>query len=642
MAADKQNGEQHQQQEQEEDVKWINYPTPELVEDVNFTPIPPPKNPVIRGYALQIGASVICALPPIQTFLYNNTSFGSTLASIPGIDALPPTFYPAVIPSPASFSSSTPTTSSPLPFAAADLRPAPAVDPTTRYWSVGDYHAAYVSGCLTPSAVVEFLLPQVDRSASAHRSTHAVAFVQTRADLARAAAAASTERFRAGKARGVLDGVPVAVKDQVDIRGYGTTMGTARDWCNGGKGGEKGDEGETSWCVRMWEEAGAVVVGKTNMHEIGLDTTNNNPNLGTPRNPFNPNYYTGGSSGGSGYAVATGLVPIALGCDGGGSTRIPAAYCSQFGLKPTHGRVSISPSVSLAYSTSVSGPLAANMTDLEAAWRVMCTPDPGEAVSELFRAPRRPSPSAGEARPKLLGVFRDWVDRADPPVRKLFDAALAHFTTRLGYAVVDVGIPLVPEGQAAHALTILSEVSSVWAAPDRAPVLAPAGRVLVAVGARIPARDFARAQKLRTRLMRHLAALFARHPGLVIVTPTTPNAGCHIAGGEADLRRGVSNGNASVRSMEFTWMANLLGLPGLNVPMGYVEPVGGEGGEVPVGLMGMSEWGKDDELIEWGFDGERFLHDGLEGGRKRPEGWVDVLGLAGEKMRESVSGESQG
>ena len=129
------------------------------------------------------------------------------------------------------------------------------------YRSVADYHALYLSGELTPTAVAETLLPLIRRDISA-LTTHATAFLESNVELVLAAAAASTQRYKDGKSLGPLDGVPVAVKDEVDLTGYKTTLGSNLDFT------EK--NGGTSWCVRKWQEAGAIVVGKTNMHELGL------------------------------------------------------------------------------------------------------------------------------------------------------------------------------------------------------------------------------------------------------------------------------------------------------------------------------------------------------------------------------------
>ena len=183
-------------------------------------------------------------------------------------------------------------------------------------------------------------------------------------------------------------------------------------------------------------------MGRTTMHELGMDTTNLNPNFGTPRNPYSEHYYCGGSSGGSAYAVAAGLVPFTLGHDGGGSVRIPSAYCGLFGLKTSHGRVSYRPSSNLAKSTGVPGPLAANMVDLELAYRVMAQPDTGESDSSLFVAPKAVDTSA-TARKLKLGIFKAWFDRADEPVKNACWKAVEYLCEKFGYEVVDISIPLI-------------------------------------------------------------------------------------------------------------------------------------------------------------------------------------------------------
>jgi len=122
-------------------------------------------------------------------------------------------------------------------------------------------------------------------------------------------------------------------------------------------------------------------------HELGMDTTNLNPTHGTPLNPYNENYYTGGISGGSAYAVATELVPIAMGADGSSSIRLPSSFCGLYGLKPSHGRVSGAPTPSPAPSVSVLDPHSANMTDQDIAHRVTAAPDPSPTSSTLFPPP---------------------------------------------------------------------------------------------------------------------------------------------------------------------------------------------------------------------------------------------------------------
>lgn len=271
------------------------------------------------------------------------------------------------------------------------------------------------------------------------------------------------------------------------------------------------------------------------------------------------------------------------------------------------------------------------MVDLELAYRVMAQPDALDPDAALFTAPASVdlSPPAG-GKKKLIGIYKTWFDRADAEVQKLCWKALDYLTTHHGYEIIDITIPLIHDGQLAHAMTILSELGSGVPDSDLSKLTAPT-KVLIAVGKKTPAIDFLQAQKLRNLLMQHLSHLYQEHPGLIIVTPTTPNAGWRI--NEADLKYGCSNGNQQVRNMEFAWMANFVGCPALSAPVGFVDAEDGRDGKIPVGIMGMSEWCAEDDLIRFGYEVEKWLHEGLEGGRPSPQGWVDVLELAEKGAR---------
>ncbi|KAI4124744.1 MAG: hypothetical protein LQ341_007040, partial [Variospora aurantia] len=404
-----------------------------------------------------------------------------------------------------------------------------------RYHSSSFYTSQYQTLRLTPTKVIEGLLAQISS-----RQEHSTAFLQIIPEKVIAAAEASTTRYRNGDPLSPLDGVPVVIKDEADVDGYEKSLASSLELTR--------KEGGTSWCIQKWQDAGAIIVGKSNMHELGLDTTSNNPTHGTPLNPHNPHYYTGGSSGGSAYVVAAGLMPLAHGADGGGSIRIPASYCGLYGLKPSHGRISISPTLRLACSNGVHGPIASNMTDLALAYRIMATPDPTNPISSVSTHPT-PSPSSQTTRPKILGICRPWFSSASPPVLSACSALISHYTTNLGYTTMDISLPHLHAGQLAHALTILSEVSSppVLSVPSIPSTLSPANKLLLSVGTQIPATDLLLAQQLRNMLMQHLAHLFRQHPGLLIVTPTSPNAGWRRY--EQDMRCGVSDANMSVQSM---------------------------------------------------------------------------------------------
>jgi hypothetical protein len=281
--------------------KFYNYPDPKEY-NIPYVATPEAKNPVFRGLPLTIGASVVAAVSPIATYLYSNAGF-ACLRGLKELDDIECRYDPTVIPIKSAGEAGA---TGSLEHAIADnLRPEVAAGSAdTRFYGIRDYHEAYKSGKLTPTDVVNRLLPLIRRDISP-RTTHSTAFLSSRVDLITAAAEASTKRYASGTPLSVLDGVPVGVKDEVNVRGYSRTLGMAKTVNDG--------DVETSWCVKKWEECGAVIVGKTNMHEIGMDTTNLNTTYGTPLNPYNEGFYTGGSSGGSGYVVGSGLVPVALG-----------------------------------------------------------------------------------------------------------------------------------------------------------------------------------------------------------------------------------------------------------------------------------------------------------------------------------------
>ncbi|KAF2677565.1 glutamyl-tRNA amidotransferas-like protein subunit A [Lentithecium fluviatile CBS 122367] len=581
---------------------YANYP-PAQAHEIPYRAPPAPQNPVVKGALLHYLANIVAAVPGLPSLLWSNAGFTS-LRKLKEIEKIDPRYDPTVTPIPKS-GDKAPTSHTHV----TKLR-APPSNADGRFYSIADFHDAYKNGRLTPVDVVEAILPLIRRDVE-NRSSHSTAFVNSRVDLVMQAAEASTKRWKEGNPLGILDGVPFGVKDDVNVKGYGRYIGTKRDY-------NEGKEVETSWCVRKVEEEGAVLVGKLNMHELGMDTTNNNPWWGTPLNPYNPNYYCGGSSGGPAYAVSSGLIPFAIGSDGGGSIRIPSNYCGLYGLKPSHGRVSIAPLHNAGKSVTVYGPISNNMGDLEVFFRVLAQPDPSQHASSQFAPPKPVS----TPRNKTIGICKGWFDRADPIVQEKCQDALRYFTSELGYEIVDITLPFLYEGQMAHAMTILAEGAT---STKNISNLTPANKILMRVAQQTPATDFLLAQKLRHVFMQHLAHLFAQHPGLVIVTPTTPNAGWPI--GDGELAYGMTDGNTQVRNMEYVWLANFTGVPCIQFPVGFVEgkAKGERKGKVPVGMMGHGDWGCEDALVEFGFDGERWLHEGCEGGRLRPEGWVDVL-----------------
>ena len=570
----------------------------------------------------------------MQQLLYRNAGFSASLAALETggvLDAHAPRYDPSVVPRyPATAESAT-------------APPPPAARGPETFRSAQDYVAAYRHGMATPLAVAERIASLLDADGRL-----ATVFISTvPRDQLLSAARASTARYAAGTPL-PLDGVPLVVKDELDVAGMPTTLGlSTAEAARRGVGSAARQH--TAWCVQQLLDAGMLLLGKANMHELGLDTTGHNPHWGTPPNPYAAGFYPGGSSAGSAAAVGAGLAPIAVGTDGGGSIRLPAAYCGVFGLKPSHGRLSAAPSRRIAPSVGVVGPIAATMADLELAYRLMSAPD---AASSFPPPLPTPPPSPGLGARRVLGIYKPWLDDCDAMVAQHAAAAVAALTRHGGYVAVDITLPHLATARHAHALTILAEICGVFCRGD-AHGLTPANRLLVAIGSRAPARDLLLAQQLRSLLMSHLAALFQQHPGLVIVSPTAPHAGVPIAAGTAERGRpGVSDANTSLRSMQYVFLANLTGCPAISLPVGYCPH-----SAMPVGLMGMAEWGAEDALLLLGrvwealWDRPGPLPSPLQppsqpepgrdasaaaaaaaatdapvgGGRRRGTGWVDVF-----------------
>ena len=495
-----------------------------------------------------------------------------------------------------------------------------------RFNSVADYHDLYKSGTATPLDVINALLPLITRGGSGE-SKYAVAFIQTNASEVLASARASTARWAEGRPLSILDGVPFGVKDDTKVKGYVSTRGMKVDtrfpYFSS-------PETQTAWPAEKMIDMGAIMVGKMNQHEIGMDTTGCNPTTGTATNWFNPKYYPGGSSSGAGSALSAGLVPITVGTDSGGSMRIPPGFCGVYGLKPTFNRT-----CSVNSSVCVVGPMTATLGDLVLAYRVMSQPNVDDPPQAMLAQSIPPPAVLGEGETKYLGVCKGWIERADPEVRGVFDKVLGYLTTQCGYTAVDIKLPYLREGQLAHAAICLSEAATE--AKSRHPedwlaLLNHPNRILVAGGSQTPAYDYLKYSQIRQVMMAHLAWLWEKYPGMMVLTPTTPMAGWKIQ--EGDQRYGLSDANNSIRNMTYCWYANMAGCPALTVPGGYVDDAEGTG-RLAIGMMAMGEWGEEERLFSWGREVDRMVAE--KGGREKGKEWIDVIGLAKEKKNEVVA-----
>ena len=372
-------------------------------------------------------------------------------------------------------------------------------------------------------------------------------------ESALAEARGAAERAVSRRRRGTLDGIPIALKDNIDVAGVPTS--------NGFGGAPYRIPTEDAEIVRRLRAAGAVILGKLNMHEGALGATNDNAHHGRAINPHRARHSPGGSSGGSGAAVAAGLCCAALGTDTGGSVRIPASYCGVVGLKPSYGLVSTRGVVPLSYRLDHAGPLARTVADTAIMLDVLAGFD--ARCSESRRGPdvRYAAIKPGRLDGVRLGVIGNFVaERVEPAVAAAFGATLDQLRS-LGAEIRTVNLPSydVVKGRRAGFVRVEAEAAFVHAslyreAPER---FSPEMRGYLDYGAKMLATQLVavdrRIDVAAFELTRCLENVDA------IVSPTTPQA-APVFGEPAPENAGA-----------FCIPANFAGCPAISVPMGRTE-----------------------------------------------------------------------
>jgi Asp-tRNA(Asn)/Glu-tRNA(Gln) amidotransferase A subunit family amidase len=435
--------------------------------------------------------------------------------------------------------------------------PAPPPEPPGFHFpSVDDYADAYTTGRATPESVAAAFLSQQRASDTGARPLRA--FIAVREDDLAEQAAVSAARWKAGKPLGPWDGVPVAIKDEFDVAGYPLTVGTRV------LAGAPAVRDAT--IVARLRAAGALIVGKANMHELGINVTGLNPHYGTTRNPYDDACHTGGSSSGSATAVSGGLVPVALGADGGGSIRIPSSYCGVVGIKPTFGRISETGAAPLVWSVAFAGPIAASVKDCAAAYALIAGDDASDPHSRGHPSVSVDVSVPGSLRGLRVGIYREWFRHAAADVVARNEEMLAQFSSA-GAELVDVEIPELDLQRVAHVASIFGDMAAAVAHvfPSRKGEFGLDARTNLASARSFSAAELVSAARMRTRAIAHWRAVL--RDVHVIATPATACVAPRIM--PSALPSGGSDLSTTFEAMRFVFPSNLTGHPAISFPAGY-------------------------------------------------------------------------
>lgn len=416
---------------------------------------------------------------------------------------------------------------------------------------------------------VEVVRAHLDRIAALDASLRC--FITVTSDAALEAARAAEGELAAGRSLGPLHGVPFALKDLFDTAGVRTT------------GGSKilGDRvpADDATVVRRLRAAGAISLGKLTMHEFAYGPEGLNVHYGTSRNPWDAadERIPGGSSSGSGVAVAAGLAPIALGSDTGGSIRIPASLCGVTGLKPTYGRVSRAGVLPLSWSMDHAGPLTRSALDAALVLRVLAGYDPADATTSVLPVPDYAAALTGDVKGLRVGVLRaGFLESAAPEVRAGVERAVATLEG-LGARVDEVRLEHLGS-VAAGAMAIVAAEALAYHAEwvrTRPGEYQPDVIERLRAGAFVSGVHYVRAQQARALVRAEVDAALARRD--VLLSPATPIPATRIGETEVALGEGPIDVRASL--LRFSRPFNFSGHPACALPCGFTT------GGLPIGLQ---------------------------------------------------------
>ena len=432
------------------------------------------------------------------------------------------------------------------------------------YMGAGNLSKLVQSKEISPVEIIEAHLTRIDATEPVLNS-----FITLLADQARKSARQAEKDIQAGRYKGPLHGIPVALKDLYNTGGVRTTSGSRIF--------DTFIPTEDCTVAAKFHQAGAILLGKLNMHQFAYGPTGENPDYGHMHNPWNPDMVTGGSSGGSGSAAAAGQCTITTGSDTGGSIRIPAALCGIVGLKPTYGLVSRYGLSALSWSLDHPGPMTRTVEDTAITMNVIAGHDPKDVASAKVDIPDYTSALTGDVKGLRIGIVKEYFEAPlDPQVRKAVMDAISLLES-MGAEIKEVSYPMFNQSQAISSTVLMAEATAYHRdllEKDGHQLYEPVRQRLEA-GLFISAAEYLRAQQARSIFDQQGRRLLDEVD--LLAGPTEPVTAPEILASK--VMAGEQEVGVVGALTQYTRPYNINGFPAISVPCGFSDD------GMPIGLQ---------------------------------------------------------